>query len=407
MPEYSYITKDRKGRTVKGKEFAVSERELITKLSRRELTPILIKEAKSISANSMLQLFGNRISTYDQMVFCRQLAAMIKGGVPLIRAIDSIIDETKNTHLRNSLSKVSYHIKEGDSLSASLKRLSPIFSTLFIAMVEAGERVGSLDTMLSRLSNYLEARDRLNRKIVTAVTYPAAILLFFVIAMAILTIVVIPRFKFLYEGFHAKLPTLTLVIFKTSDFVINNIWAITILLALLVYAAVYFVTKTNKGRRAFDAFTLKIPLFGSVIKKAAISKFSRTLAALLEQGISITTALELVGRTSGNVIIEESSLAAAKLILDGESIPGSFKKIDLFPPLMIQMTSVGVESGKLPELLDKTADFYENQVDMFVSSLTSLIEPILIVVLGAIMAFVVVGLYLPIFKLGQAMSGRG
>ena len=330
---------------------------------------------------------------------------MVKGGVPLLRAINSIADELKNPLFKSTLGEVSYHIKGGETLSGGLKRFPNIFSNLFIAIIEAGEKVGSLDTMLDRLSSYLEARDRLNKKIITALTYPAFVISFFIFAMTVITLFLVPRFRAMYSGFGAKLPLLTRVVFSFSDAVLHNIIPIIIIIAIAVFFFRRYFLKSPKGRRVFDNLILKLPLFGNVIKNAMLSKFSRTLATLLSQGIPIAISMELVSRTSGNIAMEESSLKVRDLILDGENIPEAMRKAKIFPPLMLQMVMVGVESGSLPELLDKTADFYEDMVDTFVSALTSMIEPILIVVLGAMVGVVIVALYMPIFSMSQAMSG--
>ena len=405
MPHYNYLCVDKNGRKVKSREFSASEQELIIKLRRRNFTIVSIKESESKIA-ALMALGQRRIGTFDLMVLCKQIATMVKGGVPLIKALDTIAEETKNNTLQVALIEISHYIREGESLSGALKKMSHLFSSLFISIVESGERVGALDVMLERLSRYLQARDRINRKIISAISYPAIVVIFFFGAMAAMTLFLIPKFRSIYSGLGAKLPSLTLIVFGISDFVIRNILFIVLIGGAAALYLYFQIFKTKKGRYLFDKMVLWIPIFGDVIKKAAICKFARTLSTLLGQGIPVPESLELVGKTAGSSVIEEASLRAGKLILDGEKIPEAFKKTEVFPSLLLQMTTIGVESGNLPELLDKTADFYEDQVDAFVSTMSSLIEPILIVSLGALLGVVIVALYLPIFNLSQAMSMR-
>ncbi len=401
MPIFSYLAKDASGHSIKKSEFALSEYELKTRLTRKGLIIVSIEEAKK---KGSLPFLTPKVKKSDLVLFCKQLAVMLKGGVPLIKAIDSIAGELRNILFQAALGEINQHIKGGESLSGSLKKFPDLFSTLFIAMAEAGEKTGSLEVMLERLSAYMQAEDRLNKKIITALIYPSFIVSFFLFAMAVFTLFLIPRFKGIYEGFGAKLPALTQVVFGISDFFIHNILLMGLIIGVALFFSHKYFFRTKAGRRNFDRMTLKVPLFGAFLKDAALTKFSRTLATLLNQGIPIAASIELVGRTAGNVMIEEASFKLKKLILDGGSIPEALKKAEIFPPLMIQMVSVGVESGSLPELLDKTADFYEDRVDSFIAVLTNMMEPVLLAVLGVIIGVVIVALYMPIFKLSQAAA---
>ncbi|OGW84761.1 MAG: hypothetical protein A2987_06070 [Omnitrophica bacterium RIFCSPLOWO2_01_FULL_45_10] len=407
MPLYQYSSKTKDSRTVKGREYAASEHDLLNALAHRSLTVISLAEIKEEKRRPLIPLAKKKIKILDLTILCKQLATMVKGGVPLIRALESIGSETKNVLLKKTLFEMRDYIHAGDSFSGSIKRFPNVFSTLFIAIVEAGEKVGALDIMLERLSTYLAAWERITKKIKMALTYPAIIVSFFTIALTVVSLVLIPKFKDIYAGFGAKLPTITLVIFNISDFLIHNIIFI-LLVGFAVFSSLsYLVFKTKKGKYIFDKGLLRIPLFGEAIKKAAITRFARTLATLMSEGIPVTEALDLVGKTSGNCIIEEASLKASKLILNGETIPDAFKKTEIFPSLVLQMTQVGVESGNLPELLDKTADFYEDQVDTFVTMLTTMIEPILIILLGVVLGIAIIALYMPIFKLTTAIGMTG
>lgn len=403
MPTFIYQTKDSSGRSIKAREFALSEYELKTRLARKNLTIISIKEEVQTKGANIL---GAKIKTGELVVFCKQLATMVKGGVPLLRAISSISGEMRNPVFKSALEEIGHLVKGGEALSTGFKRFPKLFSPLFVSMVEAGEKVGSLETMLERLGAYLLARDRLNKKIISAITYPSFVVAFFMVAMSVITLFLVPRFKAIYAGFGSDLPWLTKVVFSISDVMMKNIWAIILVVVVALFFAHKFFLRTERGRKVLDKFIISMPLMGPVIKNASLSKFSRTLATLLSQGIPIATALELVSKASGNIIVKEAINRMRSLIMDGESIPDALKKAEIFPPLMMQMVTVGVESGNLPELLDKTADFYEDRVSDFVATLTSMIEPVLIVSLGVVIGIVIVALYMPIFKLSQAATTK-
>ncbi|MFC1576298.1 type II secretion system F family protein [Candidatus Omnitrophota bacterium] len=415
MPEFKYIARDSSGKTVTGQQSASSSSALVTELDRKSLTVISVekvtaeKKAATGKPSFFSLSFGKRegkVRTDELVALCKQLSTMLHGGVPILNAIRSIGDESKNLKLKRVLGNVADDLRDGKRFSESLGKYPDVFSDLFIAIVESGEKVGSLDKMLLRLSEYLERSAKLAGKIKSAMTYPIFIAGFFLIAVAGVTLFLVPRFQKIYAGFGAKLPPLTQVIFDISNFVVQNIILVIIVTVVSTVSLVYFVKKTRKGRVLYDKMLLRLPMFGDFIMKAAISKFCRTLATLLEQGISINEALLLVGRTCGNVVIEEASQKAGQFITEGQNITDAFSKVGVFPSLMLQMTSVGVDSGSLPELLDNTANFYEDQVDNFISALTTMIEPILIVSLGGLVGVVVIALYLPILQLSSAMSGH-
>jgi type IV pilus assembly protein PilC len=411
MPDFKYVAKDNKGKTVTGKRSVSSQKELVIELERKNLTIVSIEEAgrEEKSFKEMMTDImpgAGRVSTFELAIFCRQMATMLHGGVPILNAISSIADEMKNPGFKKILQGIGQDLRGGTSVAESFKKHPEAFSILFTSILEAGEKVGALDKMLERLSHYLESRDRLVKKIRSATTYPTFIAGFFVFAIGVITVFLIPRFQKIYEGFGAELPALTRIVFNTSNFFIKNMPIVIFVLVAGIFSLFLFMRHSKKGRIMFDSALLKIPVLGDVIKKAAISKFCRTLSTLLSEGISVTEALVLVGRTSGNIVIENASNNSSKAIVGGETIPIAFNKAGVFPSLMLQMVSIGVDSGSLPELLDKTADFYEDQVDVFISTMTTMIEPILVVSLGAVIAFVVVALYMPIFSLSTAMGAR-
>ena len=410
MPRYKYKAKNNAGKTLTGEESVASERELIMELGRRRLTVFSVQEVfenKKTSKSFTSKIFSKhkKVKTFDLVILCRQLATLLQGGVPILNGMKTIAAEIKNVSFKEVLFEVTEKVRAGKTLSEGLKEYPDVFSELFTSIVEAGEKVGSLESMLNRLGDYLEARDRLMMKIRSATSYPIFIAGFFIFAVACITLFLVPRFETIYSSFGADLPTVTRMVFKTSNFLVKNFFVIAgIIISCIVYL-MFLIKNTRKGRMAFSRLMLKMPILGDVIQKAAVSKFCRTLSTLMEQGIPVTEALLLVGKTAGSLVIEDASNKASELIVEGKIIPDALEKTGIFPSLMLQMVSVGVESGSLPALLDKTADFYENQVDAFVNTLTAMIEPVMIISLGLIVAVTVVALYAPIFKLGTAMSG--
>jgi len=410
MPRYRYKAKNSAGRTLTGEESVASERELVMELGRRRLTVFSIEkvlENKKPSRGIFNKLFTKRkkVKTFDLIILCRQLATLLQGGVPILNGMRTIASEIKNPTFKEILLEVTEKVRGGKNLSESLKGYPNVFSLLFVSIVEAGEKVGSLEKMLQRLGSYMEARDRLMGKIRSATSYPIFIAGFFVIAIAGITLFLVPRFESIYDAFGADLPAVTKIVFKISGFLVEKFFIIASVMTACIVYLVFLVKNTRKGKMVFGKLLLKLPIFGDVIQKAAVSKFCRTLSTLMEQGIPVTESLLLVGKTAGSVVIEDASNKASELIIEGATIPDALQKTGVFPSLMLQMVSVGVESGSLPALMDKTADFYEDQVDAFVNTLTTMIEPIMIISLGLIVAVTVVALYAPIFKLGTAMTG--
>lgn len=410
MPRFKYKAKNQSGKTVVGEQFASSRKKLAGELHAKNLTVISATEVLKNDAGFLQRIFSapmgghQKIKTFDLAVFCRQLATMVEGGIPILRAIESITSEVRNRRFRDVLGYMAQDLRDGKKLSDTFKNYPDAFPVLFTAIIEAGEESGGLDVMLRRLAGYLEAKDRLARKMRTATAYPAFITVFFLGVLTVVTIFFIPRFQAVYQSFDAELPRLTEVVFGISNFAVRNFYPISLCVILAVVLPSFFAKRTRTVRLFFNKMLLRLPIFGGPIKKAAVCKFCRTLSTLLSQSVPVTEALFLVGKTSGNLVIEEASKKASKLVNDGETIPAALYKTRVFPPLMMQMVAVGDESGALPELLDKTADFYEEQVDIFVSTLTATVEPILISLLGFVIAIVVAALYLPIFKLGTLLN---
>lgn len=411
MTAFKYKVKDRSGKTILGQRLAESRKSLVTELGKANFFIISVEEETKGKAEPaktgflQISIGKQKVKTSDLVIFCKQLGTMLRGGVPILRAIESIAFELKNKTFKTILYEIVGLLRAGKSFSESLKKYPHVFPVIFSAMVEAGEKVGALHEMLFRVGKYLEAKNRLIRKMQSIAAYPLFMSSFFVVIVGIIIFFLIPKFQQVYADFGTELPGLTQFMINTSTFIINNVYAVLFVGIVTTFSLVIFIKHTEKGKRFFDRLMISLPLFGKVIKKSAVSKLCRTLSTLLEEGIPVTEALGLVGKTSGNVVIDNASQKVCKLIGEGETIPSAFIRAKIFPPIMLQMISVGVESGALPKLLGETADFYEDQVDGFINTLTALAEPVLVVCLGIFISVVVVGLYLPIFGLGSAITG--
>ncbi len=409
MPDFVYKAIDASGDSITGRRTASSREALVTQLERQNLTVVYVEEMEERGRSLLKSVSGigggrARINTLELAVFCKQLASMLQGGVPILRAINTIAEEVENKKFKATLRSIGRDLGEGVMFSESLKKYPEAFIPLFIAMIETGEKVGSMVKMLFRLSVYLESIYKFTKKIRSAINYPLFVFGFFICAMGFITLFILPKFKSLYEEFDAELPALTNAIFNISTFIINHIFFVAAGCIISFFSIFFFVKHTRRGRLLSEKMIFKIPLFGKIIRKTITTRFCKTLSTLLDQGVAVTEALLLAGRTSNSLTIEEASREASVLVMEGETIPTALARVGVFPPLMLQMATVGAESGSLPELLEKTSEIYEAEIDIFVGMLMTYIEPILIITLGAMVGVAIVALYLPLFKMGLIMK---
>lgn len=401
MTEFAYTAKGQNGRTVKGVRAAESEMGLVSLLRKEDLTVISIAPAAGVGKSSKPK--RGKVKVKDLAILCRQLSAMLDAGLPVLESLQSIADQIDNQGLAEVLVSVSTDIEGGATLSQSLEKHGKVFSILFVAMVKAGEEAGALPSVLGRLGDYLEARDALARKIRSASAYPAFIAGFFIVAVAGIMLFLIPQFEGIFADFDLQLPMLTKVLIVMSRFIGRNlVWELGGALAG-GYLFLRWV-KTPAGRRKLDAMVLKAPVFGKLILKASVARFSRTLGTLMDNGVSVVAALEIVGSTSGNVIVREAIDSVGDGVVNGSTISGKLSESSVFPKMVVSMVAAGEGAGNLPEMLDKVSDFYTKEVDAAVDALTSMIEPILIVGLGAIVTVVVLAIYLPIFQMATGIG---
>lgn len=398
MPNFKYTVKDRTGKTVIAELEAKDRTAAVDALRKEELIIISVAEVSPKTGMSFSMFGGSKVKMDDLVVFARQLATMVDAGITLVAALDILGEQMDNKAFGAVILSVRNDVETGSSLSAALAKHKKVFSPLFINMVKAGESSGMLDDILDRLAQYLEKTSSLQKKVRSAMIYPAIVSSMALGITLILLLKVVPIFKDIFAGFGAKLPAPTLFLINLSD----GMKKYFIFIMVAVVAAVFLLKKylsTEKGKLGFDGFILNVPVFGILLKKVAISKFSRTLSTLIKSGVPILSALEIVGKTSGNRMVETAVEGVRKNVREGESIAAPLAKSKIFPTMMTRMVSVGEQSGELEKMLSKIADFYDEQVDTAVSGLTSIIEPLIIAFLGIVIGSVVVAMFLPILKL--------
>ncbi|PIV64313.1 MAG: pilus assembly protein PilC [bacterium (Candidatus Ratteibacteria) CG01_land_8_20_14_3_00_40_19] len=401
MALYRYTARTLEGELINSTMEATEEAEVVKSLRERKLTIVSIAaETKRKRKKTGASWTTAKISLDDLVVFSRQLATMVDAGLPMIQILDILAKQVENKGFRVIIGKIRDEVSTGNNLSEALEKHPKVFSSLYVNMVRAGEASGALDDILDRLANYLEATNTLRKKIKSAMMYPIAIILVAIVITSFLLLKVIPTFKGIFEGLGGKLPGPTALLLMISD--LFRHWFLVILGGVfLAFLAFRFYIHTEKGKFQFDSVSLKLPVFGKLIRKIVVSRFARTLSTLVKSGISILNALEIVGKTSGNKVVERTISDARKNIREGEPISEPLNKSGVFPPMITQMIAVGEETGSLEEMLSKAADFYDAEVDAAVSGLTSLIEPVIMVVLGVVIGGIAVAMLLPIFKISQ------
>lgn len=398
---YIWRGRTEEGLPVSGETEAESEGDLILALRKRGIIPNYVKEKKEKTGFT----FG-RVSQKDILFFTRQFTTLFSAGVPVVQAFDALISQVKNRTFRKVLTQMRNDIEKGLSLAEAMRKHPRVFSSLYINMVRAGEEGGILEKVLQRLSDYLEKIIKLKRKIISAMIYPSVVIGVAVIVVAVIMIFVIPTFAKLFGEMGMDLPLPTRITIGLSNFLASS--ALYILLGIVgFFISIKLSRRTPIGKKITDVVLLKIPLIGKIMLKSSLSKFARTLGTLLGSGVPILNSMEISARACGNKVIEDVILQMRGLITEGKSLTDTLKlKPALFPPIFIQMVSVGESTGATDEMLNKVADFYDEEVDTAVANLMNMLEPALIVFLGVTIGFIVISLYLPIFKLGEVV-GRG
>ena len=410
MPNYTYVARDFTGRKVKGEIEAENERAVISHLRPRRLSVISLRRQSGLARVggknlSEFSIFKPRVKTRDIIITFRQFATLIDAGLPIVQSLDILVEQVQNITLREVLIKVREDIKAGTYLSDALSRHPKKFSPLIYNLIRAGETGGILDEILLRLANYLESTESIKNKIKTAMRYPIFVLFMTGGLTLALLFYILPIMEELFEeGFGAKLPAFTQFVLDLSRYLREQFYIIPIVIAV-VYLIYVLLKRKEKGALWLDALKLKIPVLGKLYHKIALSRFARTLATLSNSGVPILDALTLTGKTTGSKIIEKATEESREALREGETIAVPLKRYSVFPPLVVNMISVGEKTGALDTMLNKIADFYEDEVNRMVDSLASLIEPVLIAFLGGTVGIIVVAMYLPYFTMFQHISG--
>ena len=393
---YLWEGKDKKGKVVKGEMRAAGDSFVSATLRRQGITVTKVKKQSAFAAKG-------KITDKDITLFTRQLATMMKAGVPLLQAFDIVGKGHSNPAVAKLLGDIKGDVETGSSLSASFRKYPLYFDALFCNLVGAGEQAGILDSLLDRLATYKEKIMAIKGKIKSALFYPISILVVAFVIVAIIMIFVIPAFKELFDGFGAELPAPTLIVMAMSEFFVQWWWAIFGSIGGGLWFFFYTWKRSEKMQSTMDRLVLKLPVFGDVIRKATIARFSRTLSTMFAAGVPLVEALDSVAGASGNRVYYDATKRIQSEISTGTSLTVAMQNAEVFPNMVLQMTAIGEESGALDSMLSKVADFYEGEVDDAVDALASLMEPMIMVVLGVLIGGLVIAMYLPIFKMGAVV----
>lgn len=401
MPTYTWMGKGRNGPVQKGEIQAASIEAVRAKLRSQQ---IRVTEVKAKSRGSSINPFSReKVSEKDIVIFTRQLSTMIDAGLPLVQCLDILGKQAILKSFANMIFNIKADVEGGDTFADSLRKHPKVFDDLYANMVEAGEVGGVLEVILQRLAHYMEKASSLKRKIKSALVYPSSIMVVALAVVIFLLVWVIPTFATMFTDFGADLPAPTKMVLAASNFAKAYIlYAVPV-----VVAGIFFLRRsyqTENGRRKMDAMLLKLPVLGVLLQKVAVAKFTRTLGTLISSGVPIIDALNITARTAGNKVVEEAVQGVITSIKEGKTIATPLSREKVFPPMVVQMIDVGETTGALDTMLNKIADFYDEEVDVAVEALTSLLEPMLMVFLGVVLGFVVIAMYLPIFQLAATIG---
>ncbi len=404
MATFAYVGRSKSGSVKKGELVAKSREEAVDQL-RKQSVVVTSLEEKAAKAGLSFSL-GSGLTDKDLVIFTRQFGTMINAGLPLIQCLEILSTQSENAALRKAVGEIKTQVEGGSTFSDALRRHPKVFDDLYVNMVHAGEVGGLLDTILARLSKYIEKAMKLKGQIKSAMVYPSAILGIAFIVIAVLMIFVIPVFEKMFKdmsGGKMALPAPTQLVIDMSNFAQSS-WYIILGCIIAAVIGLKKVYATPKGKYRVDKILLKTPIFGDLIRKASVAKFTRTLGTLITSGVPLLEALTICAKTSGNKVIEEALINAKVSISGGKTISDPLAKSEVFPKMVTHMIAVGESTGALDAMLGKIADFYEDEVDQAVTSLTALLEPMMMVFLGVVIGFIVVAMYLPIFTMAQAIS---
>ena len=388
---------DRKGKRIKGKSLASSEAALRSTLRRQGLVPIKVRKESTLFSSQ------GRVTPADISIFSRQLATMLTAGIPLVQAFEIVAAGHDVPAVRKLILNIKTDVEGGTTLADALARHPLYFDDLFVNLVRAGEQAGALESLLDKIATYKEKTEELKKKIKKALTYPTAVLVVALVVTVILLIFVIPQFEDLFKGFGADLPAFTQMVINLSEFVQAKGWFMAMVAGGSMYGFLEWKKRSRKLRHLLDRISLKLPIIGTILNKAAIARFARTLSTMFNAGVPLVEALESVAGATGNIVYEVAVLQIREEVATGQRLAASMENVNLFPNMVIQMIAVGEESGALDDMASKVADFYEAEVDNAVDNMSSLLEPMIMAILGVLVGGLVIAMYLPIFKMGAVI----
>lgn len=411
MPAFNYIGRDSSGAQIKGSLDGSDEHAIAEQLSRQRIIPISIEAKKVVTSQNVgdidiADLLGFPAVKLDELiVFCRQMYALMKSGVPILRAINGLAESANSPKLKVALEEVGSHLEGGFSLSSAMNQHPKIFPPLFISLIHVGENTGQLDGAFLKLASYFEREQETRKRIKSALRYPTLVMIFLAAAMVILNIFVIPMFSGLFARLGADLPLATQLLITSSSFFINY-WPHMLVASLVVFFGLKNYLKTPQGKFRWDRLKIKLPIVGSVIERSILSRFSHSFAIVLKAGVPMTTGLTLVADAVDNDYMAEKILAMRSGIESGDSLLRSSTNSQLFTSLVLQMIAVGEETGRVDELLQEVGDYYEREVDYDLSMLTARIEPIMIVIVASMVLLLALGIFTPMWDMASAMQGK-
>lgn len=403
MGKFKYSARDKNGREVKGDIEARDPEAVSDILHDQGLIVVSIKEASFLDPSRFAEINIGGVPMKEKVVFMRQMATMISSGLPLNRALEIMVEQSANPMFKKVLVNVSMAVQSGKSLSVSFREQEDVFDNITLNLIEAGEESGNLEVILGKLATELEEKDSLNRKIKSAMIYPVIILIVILGVVLMMMFVLVPSMSDIYKDFGADLPIITKMIMAMSDFALNYWWAV-IIIFLVLFLGFRFYKSTEKGKKTIDKIILKIPIIGKLVSKTQIAQFTRILALLLGSGLSIVKALELTGQSLGNTVFKDVVMDARDEVEKGGPLALPIARSTNFPLLVSSMISVGEETGEIDAVLDKVSEYYKEEVDTATSNLSSVLEPVLLIIMGVAVGFIALGVYMPMFGLSQVMT---
>ncbi|MCP5052934.1 MAG: type II secretion system F family protein [bacterium] len=399
MPRFKFKGKNKIGTIVSGERTARSAQDVISALEKEQIQVLNVERKRSdLNIPFLTGKRQKKVSLRDLSVFNRQLSVMFNAGLPVTQGLGILGQQQKNASFADALNDIRKEVEAGSNLSNAMRKYPNIFNELYTSMIQAGEASGNLDTILLRLSQYIESMARLVGKVKSAMAYPIAVLVIAVVITSIIMIKVIPIFENMFENLGASLPMPTQVVIDISHFMQNNFLYI-VLACIGIFFALKSYNKTYKGKRVFDKIKLKMPVFGALLLKVAVSRVTRTLETLMNSGVEIIEAMTITAKTAGNTIIEDAVLKSRSAVQEGKPLGQSWEEQKLFPFMVTQMVSVGEQTGALSNMLGKIADFYDEEVNQSVEALVALMEPIMILVLGGLVGGIIIAMYMPMFDI--------